>query len=242
MKLFNLSFFFGFLISCNTTYRSQAIQYRQDTVFNKVADHTVTAMLKPYADSVNKTMSEVIAFTEVSLERSNGTLGNLLSDIMLQAASTTYATKVDLAVLNAGGVRLTSIPAGNITKGKIFELVPFDNAIVLLKLTGTQLQQFLDHTASSNGWPVAGLSMQIKNKKAINVKIDNNPLDMNAIYIVALPDYVANGGDNAEFLRNIPHQTKGYIFRDAVLDYLVTQQRMGKKISANTEKRIINAD
>lgn len=242
MKFFNLSFFIIFLLSCNTTYRSQAVQYRQDTVYNKVADNKVIAMLKPYADSVNKSMGEVIAVLESPLERSNGTLGNFLSDIMLQAATDLFKTKVDLAILNAGGVRLSSIPAGNVTKGQIFELVPFDNTIVLLRLTGNLLQQFLDHTAAWNGWPIAGFTMEIKNKKAVNVRIDNKPINMDAVYTVALPDYVANGGDNAVFLRSIPQQTKGYIFRDAVFDYLNDLNRKGKKIRANTEKRIINAD
>ncbi|MBL0145080.1 MAG: 5'-nucleotidase C-terminal domain-containing protein [Chitinophagaceae bacterium] len=44
--------------------------------------------------------------------------------------------------MNYGGIRLPAIPAGNITRGKIFELAPFDNIIVLQKISGKTFQAF----------------------------------------------------------------------------------------------------
>lgn len=233
------------IVSCNTSYKTQAVQYNDYTISKtEKADEKLNALIKPYADSVNKSMNDVIAVAEITMERGQpeGALGNLLADIMLDAARRTYKTQVDAALVNAGGIRLPSIAAGNITRGKVFELAPFDNVIVLLKLTGQQLQNFLNHISSRGGWPVSGLTMQIKNKQAVNVKINNVPLDTNAIYTIALPDYVANGGDDAAMLRNIPQQNNGYIFRDGIIGYLSKTDKEGIKISSKIENRVTNAE
>ena len=63
-----------------------------------------------------------------------------------------------------GGIRLNAVPAGDITRGKIFEMSPFDNIIVLQKLNGKLLQEFLNHISGRGGWPAAGIQWQIKNK------------------------------------------------------------------------------
>lgn len=54
------------------------------------------------------------------------------------------------------------MPKGDVTRGRIFEIMPFDNLLILQKLKGTVLQEFLDIIATDGGWPVAGITMQIK--------------------------------------------------------------------------------
>jgi 2',3'-cyclic-nucleotide 2'-phosphodiesterase (5'-nucleotidase family) len=245
IKLTTLLFYFlSVIVSCNTTYRTHAVQFNDYRISNtRKVDEKLTALIKPYADSVHKSMNAVIAVAEISMETGqSGTLGNLLADVMLDAARKIYKTHVDAAIINAGGLRLSSIAAGNITRGKIFELMPFDNTIVLQKLTGKQLQSLLDHSARWRGWPVAGLTLQIKNKQAVNVKVNNATLDTNAVYTIALPDYLANGGDDAWMLRNVPQQRNGYIFRDAIIDYLSGMHKKGMKISSKKENRVTNAE
>ena len=174
---FFLPFFISalFLISCKTVYQPQAVQYidyrltqqsKQDSGLNK--------LLQPYADSVNKSMNTVIAVAATELEKKQpeGTLGNIMADAMLAKAKQGYKMPVDGAFINFGGIRLTSVAAGNITRGKIFELAPFDNDIIIQKLSGKVLQEFLNHISAKGGWPVAGISWQIKNKAAINILIN----------------------------------------------------------------------
>lgn len=242
-KLLSLFFSFVFaIVSCNSSYQSQAVKYKKYNISKaEKNDDKLNTLIKPYADSVNKSMNDVIAVNEVTLENKQpeGTLGNLIADIMLTMAKEKYKTNVDVAVMNIGGIRLPVIPAGEITRGKIFELSPFDNIVVLQKLTGKQLQGFLDHIAGRKGWPVSGLIMQIKNKEAVNVKINNVPIDMNATYTLAVLDYVANGGDDAVMLRPIPQMNNGYLFRDGILEYLATH----KKINiSKIENRVTNAE
>jgi len=138
-------------------------------------------------------------------------------------------------------MRLTQLPAGNVTNGKIFELMPFDNLLILQKLKGDVLQKLLDLAASKGGWPVAGITMQVKDNKAVNVLIGGKPIDMNAIYTVTNSDFVANGGDDAEMLRGIPQIANGYLMRDAIFDYIKKLKSEGKDISSTIENRVTYA-
>jgi 2',3'-cyclic-nucleotide 2'-phosphodiesterase (5'-nucleotidase family) len=188
-------------------------------------------------------MNDEVGVAENTLEKKSpgGTLGNFMVDAFFIMAKQKYQTQVDLAVLNYGGIRLTQLPAGNVTRGKIFELMPFDNLLILQKIKGDVLQQFLDLTASKGGWPVAGMTMQIKDKKAINIMIGGKPLDPNATYTLANSDFLANGGDNADMLRSVPQQANGYLMRDALFDYISWLKSQGKNITANEENRVTNA-
>jgi 2',3'-cyclic-nucleotide 2'-phosphodiesterase (5'-nucleotidase family) len=113
---------------------------------------------------------------------------------------------------------------------------------VLQKLSGKVVQEFLDHIAGRKGWPCAGITMQIKDKKAINVLIGGAPLNESAVYTIANNDYVANGGDDCAMLKTIPQISNGYLFRDAVIDYFTQYTAAGKKISAKIENRVTNAE
>lgn len=188
-------------------------------------------------------MNDIVGIAEKTLEKKTpeGTLGNFMVDAFLAMAREKYGTRVDIAFLNDGGIRLNQLPAGNVTRGKIFELMPFDNLLILQKIKGDVLQSYLDLTASNGGWPVAGMTMQIKDKKAVNILIGDKPIDRNTIYTVANSDFLANGGDNAAMLRPIPQQANGYLMRDALFDYIIKLKSQGKNISANQENRVTYA-
>jgi 2',3'-cyclic-nucleotide 2'-phosphodiesterase (5'-nucleotidase family) len=233
------------LFSCKTFYQPSSLQYKDYRISSGAqANSDIVSLLKPYSDSVNRNMNEVVAVAGMAFEKKQpeGTLGNLLTDAMLAKAKENYNTHVDAAFINAGGIRLNSLAAGNISKGKVYEVSPFDNVLVLLKVNGKILQQMLDVAASKGGWPCAGASYQLKDKKAVNIKIAGNPVAENGEYVIALVDYIANGGDNCDMLRTIPQTNNGGLFRDAVIAYLSDQHKQGKKIFAQLENRVSNAE
>ncbi len=249
------AFLFLFLIvtglSCNTFYQSQSLQYKTYRINDaQQKDSSIVNFLQPYSNTVNKTMNDVIGVAAISLDKKQpeGGLGNFMADAILIMAAEKYNTKVDVAFVNSGGIRLNQLPAGNITTGKIFELMPFDNLLILQKVKGTVLQQVLDLAAAKGGWPVSGMTMQIKNlpagqagSKAVNVTVGGKPIDPNATYTIANSDFIANGGDNADMLRKVPQITNGYLMRDALLDYIKKEKSQGKNISAKIENRVSNA-
>lgn len=188
-------------------------------------------------------MNEVVGFADKTLDKKQpeGTLGNFMVDALYYGAKQHFGITPDAAVVNNGGIRLTQLPAGPVTRGKVFELMPFDNLVVIQKVKGDVLQQFLDLAAQSKGWPVHGIKMQIKDKKAVNVTVNGSPLDPNKTYTLVNSDYLANGGDNAIMLKAIPQQNIGYLMRDALFDYIKSLRAEGKNISANEQKRVENA-
>jgi 2',3'-cyclic-nucleotide 2'-phosphodiesterase (5'-nucleotidase family) len=241
---------FGF--SCTTTYRSETLQYQSYKITNsQPKDSSLLRFLQPYSSNVNRTMNDIVGVAEKSLDKKQpeSPLGNFMADVFLQMARDKYNTQVDASLVNFGGIRLNQLPAGDVTTGKVFELMPFDNLLILQRIKGDILQQLLDLTASKGGWPLAGITMQIKSlpagqtgKKAVNVLIGGKPLDPEKTYTIANSDFIANGGDNADMLRSIPQIANGYLMRDAILDYLKQLKAQGRKINAEIENRVTNAE
>lgn len=189
-------------------------------------------------------MDGVIGYADVNMERKlpESELGNFLADAYLHMAKEKFNTDVDAAVMNNGGIRINQLPKGDVTRGRIFEIMPFDNLLVLQKLKGTVIQEFLDLTAADGGWPVAGITMQIKNGKAVNVIINGKPLNSEKVYTIANSDFVANGGGDADMLKDIPQLSNGYLMRDAIFDYIKYLKGIGKNINAKIENRVTNVE
>lgn len=233
------------LQACHTAYRTQGHQPLSYRISDSIgANASMEAMLAPYRGEVSRRMNDTIGFASMTLDhkRPEGPLGNFFADALLVMAREKYQIRVDAAVINHGGLRLNQLPAGAVTRGKIFEVMPFDNLLILQNLRGDVLQQFLDLVAANGGWPVSGITMKIKNKKAINVQVNGKPLDPAATYVLANSNFLANGGDNADMLRNIPQIQNGYLMRDAFIDYIIRLRSEGKAISASIENRVIHAD
>lgn len=246
-KYLFIAAFFGFVIaeSCSNSYRAGSVVYQNYRVNTSLAkDSVLLSVLRPYSDNVNGTMNSVIGVADQSLEKKmpECTLGYFMADAFFEMAKQKFKTQIDVAFMNYGGIRLTQLPAGNVTVGKIFELMPFDNVLILQRLKGTELQTLLDHIAWKGGWPIAGMTMRIKNKKAVDVMIGGKLLDPSATYTTANSDFVANGGDDAAMLRSIPQQNIGYLMRDAIFDYIKLLKSKGKNIQPTTEIRVINAE
>jgi 2',3'-cyclic-nucleotide 2'-phosphodiesterase (5'-nucleotidase family) len=130
--------FLSFILSCHTSFQSQSLQYKSYRVSGTEQDPGLLSMMKPYSDSVNKNMNDVVGIVEKTLEKKTpeGTLGNFMADAFLVMAKEKYNTQVDASFMNSGGIRLNQLPAGIITRAKIFELMPFDNLLVLQKVSG----------------------------------------------------------------------------------------------------------
>lgn len=232
------------LLSCHTAFVPTKAVYEDYPIAATLPrDSSMISMMAPYRDSVNRSMNVVVGIVDSDMEKAKpeSALGNFMVDAMLYTAKQKFGVPVDAAFTNYGGIRINQLPKGEVTRGKIFELMPFDNLLVLQQVKGSVLQQFLDLTAASGGWPVAGITMQIKGGKAVNVKVGGQSLDPAKTYTVANSDYVANGGDEAAMFRSIPQQNKGYLLRDALFDYITALKAQGKNISATVENRVTNA-
>lgn len=234
---------FALISACHSPQPLSGIGYKGYPVGkSKKADSTYLIMLKPYRDSVDQTMNEVLAqnATELLKEMPNSPLGNFLADAYLWAAREKFDKRADVAFMNHGGVRINRIAAGKIDRRMIYEVMPFDNTLVIVEVKGSILQQSLDRLAEDGGGGgVAGLSMRIKDKKAVDVMIGGSPIDLNRSYFMVNSDYAVDGGGGFNLFKKLPQQRTGYFQRDAIIEYCKASGKAGIKTFGEPKNRII---
>ena len=206
-------------------------------------DSSFNVFLSKYRDSVSKSMNVVIGFSVsgMSKHQPESGLGNFMADAMKNLGENIFKQKIDAAFVNYGGIR-SYLPKGNITLGSIFEIMPFDNLLVIQKVRGDSLLSFLNMIADKNGWPISGITLGIKDKKAVNVLVGDKQIVADSIYTIANSDYIANGGDNTTMFKSFPKISKGILIRDVLIDYVKMLTDKGTSIDAKPEKRIIYAN
>lgn len=233
-----------FLAACKSYYPTTESSSLLKVTKSYGGDSSIKSYYRPYKDSLDRIMKIPVVELQEDLVKKlpESTLGNLMVD-MLKAKTEEYTKdKIDVGILNYGGIRSPSLTKGMLNVEHAYLLMPFDNYLVEQTLTGQQLKDFCDSIALKKGWPVSGMSFHIKNDKAINIMINGEPINLSRTYKVALIDYVANGGDGMAFLKTIPQKQTGILFRDAILDYWKDQAKVHKKISAKLENRITYAE
>jgi 2',3'-cyclic-nucleotide 2'-phosphodiesterase (5'-nucleotidase family) len=237
-------FSFVLSMSCKQLPQKSVVQYQGFQINKQVSiDSTLIRLIAPYGNQLKSSMGKVIGRSENGLykKQPESEIGNFMADAMKEMSEKKYGKKVDAAFVNYGGVR-SYIAKGDVTVGQIFELMPFDNLVIIQEMKGTVLQQFLDVIALDGGWPLSGLTMEIKDKKAVHILISGKPIDKEAVYVIANSDYVANGGSNCSMLKSIKQENKGYLLRDALIDYSISRTDKGKSIDSNLENRVVNAN
>ena len=237
-KLLFILFSISLLYSCTKVWHNAQADYetiRMDSTAS--ASSSIAALIAPYKSELDGEMNTVIARCpeDMAKDRPESTLGNWMSDAIFDKANELSDVPIDFAMQNSGGIRIPLLSKGDITKGKIFELMPFDNALVVVHIDKELLMTFMDRVARSGGWPVSkNFHMKIKNKSAEEVKINDKELT-DRIYNVALPDYVANGGSDCDFLVGCDRTTYPVLLRDMFVDKATTDKIIESKI----EGRII---
>jgi 2',3'-cyclic-nucleotide 2'-phosphodiesterase (5'-nucleotidase family) len=226
------------ITACNTTYVATEKNYTQYGV-NKDSTASASAeqIISPYRDSLTNKMNVVIGTSEKEMTKAQpeSELGNFCADAFLSYVKTTLRETADACIINYGGIRLPSLPKGEITVGKIFELLPFDNLIVVNTVSGDSLQKACDAIAKAGGWPVSGIRFKIVDGKAVDVNVDGIALVRNKNYNIVLSDYVANGGDNMFMLKSKESVNTNVLMRDAMMTYIRFQTQ---PLSSKLDQRI----
>ena len=204
-------------------------------------DPDIESMIAPYKEKLDVAMGEIIGYSakNMSKEKPESLLGNFLGDLLLAQALEISNDTVHFAVQNYGGIRIAEIAEGPVTRRKIFELMPFDNMLEILKMDSATVHRFIDHMAGGYGWPVSyTLRYKIEEKRAVQIEINGEPLRGSMTYRVAMPDYIANGGDGSYFLKELPRESTGVFIRDLIIGYIMDNYRRGGTIGAELDGRI----
>jgi len=215
----------------------QYIMHKLDE--NVPEDPEMISFLKPWLDKAEVITQEPLGKTTVTLDgvrenvRSGETnLGNLVTDAFRDL------TKTDIAFQNGGGIRAPINP-GTITFGDIRRSFPFNNTVVTLSLTGAELLEVLNRSASlprpAGGFlQVSGMKMTIKNNQLQEVLINGAALQADKVYSVTTNDFTANGGDGYGMLKDKKKIDTGYTISGILKQFIVNK----KTVSPQVEGRI----
>lgn len=232
----------AFCASCQRHLAVTKNEYKQYGIDAQAGeDSSVVKYYLPYKEKMQAEMSKVIGQTDQELTKPaipETLMGNYFADAMLTEGLKKDPT-IQFTLSTKGGLR-TTFPKGDITVSNVFELMPFENEMVTLKLSGENVQQVIDFIAKKEGEPISGMRMKIKNGVAYDVTIAGQPFDKTKTYNLLTYDYLADGGDELECLRNpIERKEINKKVREALLDNINDLTRQGKKVTAQLDGRIV---
>ena len=190
--------------------------------------NSIEQFIAPYRKHIDEDLNTVLAYAPENIDK-NGVwqtnIGNLQSTVTLASANKVFKLRedknVDICILNNGGIRAI-INKGNVTTRTAFELMPFENNLVVVSLKGEQVLEMVHYIIKEKKpHPLAGLTFSIdKNNVPKNIMIQNNPLDLQKVYYVATNDYLHNGGDNMNFFKkSLKMYDLDYKVRNVWVDY-----------------------
>lgn len=243
----------GFTVfSCKTISEATSYTYENysiNTGADSISDAAFMAIFEPYKQEVDAKMSEVIGYSDGGLisYRPESPLSNFLSDMLLDVANdycerNSLDAKVDISLFNHGGIR-GSIPKGEITVKNAYEIMPFENEIVMVQLTGEQVIDLADYITTRKGEGVGGITFGMYGDKAENIKVQGIKIDKNKKYWLVTSDYIANGGDGMTVLTWADKRIdSGMKIRDVIINYLKAKTEKGEKIQAKSDRRIYYVD
>ena len=217
----NWYFFFLalFLCACNQkiqVHNAETSSIAVDASADSLADSAYIAYLSPYKESVEREMAVVIGYAadDMYVAAPECPMLNWATETLWARAKELYPHQVDMAVMNMGGMRC-QWQKGPITQGNVFELMPFDNQLVVLTLKGEDILALCQSFVTYGAQGVAGLRMTAVDGQLADVTIGGKPLDVNAHYTVATSDYLAGGTDHMDALKNhVDYWQSGVLIRD----------------------------
>jgi 5'-nucleotidase/UDP-sugar diphosphatase len=139
-----------------------------------LSDTTIAGLVSAWREELDLTLKEVIGFTKTEIPERSPEMHNMITDSWLNAYP-----DADIALTNTGGIR-QSIPAGNITIETIYGLLPFQNNILELVLSGDQVINCLKPSIIA-----AGLS-----SIAQRLLTDGRPICADSTYHVLINDFM----------------------------------------------------
>jgi 2',3'-cyclic-nucleotide 2'-phosphodiesterase (5'-nucleotidase family) len=240
------------LVACTTLSETSSYSNKNVAItpeIDSVSDKAYEAILAPYREAIQSKLTEVIAYSDTGLisYRPESPLSNLLSDLMLEHGvnfcKANYPDVVpQIALFNHGGIR-SSIPKGEITIRNIFELMPFENELVIVLLTGQQVIELSNYIATRGGEGLAGITFGMNNNKAENIKVQGIKVDADRKYWLLASDYIANGGDGMKVLTWAEKRIDtGEKLRDIIIDHFKRLNAENKKVTGKADRRIYHVE
>ncbi len=194
-----------------------------DSRLDSKIDPKFAALITPYKESVDSMRSMEIGVSPYDYDRKSPEMLNLLSDFVKVRGSEICGKPADLSIMNKGGIR-NNLDKGDITKGEIIDIAPFDNSIVVIELKGSDLLENFKIMAAQEGNGVSGnvkVLYDPDNFELNSATIDGKPIDPDKKYRIATIDYLAKGNDYMTPLkRGVTLATSKEVLYKILIDYI----------------------
>jgi len=230
------------LTSCASHWEIQDSSSENMTLCSTAGTRTdIEAIIIPYRDSLDQVMNEVLckSKSELVIDRPESDLGNWVTDLLLAQARMNHDGKIDAAMFNTGGLR-AAIPAGDVSRRHIFELMPFDNELVLVTIPYIEVIAMTEYLALKGGEPVSDIRLIIEDGMVKESLIGGNPIEDRS-YTILTSDYLSNGGDKMYFFTE-GHRSERIApdikVRDAVIEQCIQMGNKEEAIEGHKDGRI----
>ena len=188
----------------------------------------IDAFIKPYREHIKNDLDSVLSYSSMTYSKTNGHLntaiGNFMADAVYNEANTIFNSRtgknIDMVILNYGGIR-SIISKGNITTRTAYEIMPFENSIVVIAIKGKQIDSLTNYLRlRKRAHPISKLKLILdKDFEIIEATIKGKNIDDKKTYYVATNDYLYNNGDNMRFFKpNDGLYNLDYKVRNALID------------------------
>ncbi|MGB1268653.1 MAG: 5'-nucleotidase C-terminal domain-containing protein [Flavobacteriaceae bacterium] len=219
------------LSACKKEVPSQLYQVKAHQLITDsttVANTEITEFIAPFKTHLNEQLDAVLCTTPIDLTRIDGelesSLGNLMADICFEQGNPVYNKQtggtIDFVLFNYGGIR-APIAKGNITARNAFEVMPFENELVIAELSGEKVKDLLHYLAvNKKAHPISKLRLKLKDDTYTDVTINDKKFDTSKNYFVLTSDYLQEGGDKMNFFKApVSIHKTDYKIRTALIDY-----------------------
>ncbi|MFD1005560.1 5'-nucleotidase C-terminal domain-containing protein [Winogradskyella aquimaris] len=214
---------------------------RLDINENITANKEIEDFISPYRNNVNKNLDSIISYAPETYSKTDGELntaiGNFMADAVFSESNPIFYKRtgknIDFVLLNHGGIRAI-ISEGNITTRTAYEVMPFENSVVVVALNGTQINKLLDYLSKAKRAHPVSNQIELTLDENFNIKkalISGQPVSETKTYYVATNDYLYNGGDRMTFFQpNDSLYTLDYKIRNVLIDHFKKVDTIRPKI------------
>lgn len=222
---------------------SSVIPVNEETSGKK--NDKIDSIIQTYRADLREEMESVLVYSAEIMKKGTpeGKLNNFVADLVFDKGKELYTPEdgkgIDFCLLNYGGLRVP-IPKGEVTYGRVYELLPFENEMVVVTLSGNKTLELFQYLSNADrGMPVSGITLGIKNEKPEIIKINDKPFNVNRKYKILTSDYLAHGGDNMNFFLNPEnYEILNMRVRDAIIMHMKDINKKNQQISAKLDSRI----
>lgn len=229
-KVVSMLVLMALLLSCRQGYQVLEVRsHTQEIRSDMTGSAKVEEMIRPYREHIEQDLNKVLCYNAQPLIKQqtqlNIPLGNLMADATKQQVDKAYFQRtgehIDFVLLNYGGIR-SSLPQGDITVRSAYEIMPFENKVVVAVLKGKQIKEMAQYLMKENkAHPLSKEFRLVFNDKGIEeLSISGKAVDDDTEYRVATSDYLVRGGDRMNFfLSALQQEDMDYTLRNVLIDY-----------------------